>query len=233
MYTWDSEGRIVISKVPVGHPALKTVREQRGHLDGAIEDTPGIRRWVQECARFGADETHRTPLAVYGAASAHSVYSCMGGLAQLVELQARYWWTDDGVACAASTAIVSAHRGDAAPRPLAVCPSIGYRPADARPPGWLAERCAAIVAAHPNPRYPTDPTRTYRSGGPLPSCWPPLIDIIEAHAREGAEMGLPDSPHDCYHAYLGYVWARQTGRETRPPSDLSIGCRYRAFEATP
>lgn len=188
---------------------------------------------MQECAWFGAEAARRAPLAVYAAATAHSVYSCLGGLAHLVELLARYWWTDDGVACVASTVIVSAHRGDAASRPLAVCPSIGYSPTDARPPGWLAKQCAAIVVAHPNPKYPTDPAGTYRSGDPLPSCWPPVISIIEAHAVESAEMGLPDSPHDCYHAFLGYVWARQTERESRPPSDLAIGCRYRAFEAIP
>ena len=233
VYTWDGNGQIVVDQVPVDHPALEQIRQARGHTDGAIEDTPTSRRWVQECARHNAEEARRAPSAVYGAVTAQSVYSCLGGLAHLVELLARYWWTNDGVACVSNAVILVAHRGDAMPRPLAVCPSVGYHPADRHPSGWLARRCEEIVAAHPNPRYPTGPDGTYRSGAPLPSCWAPLIDIIEAHAAEGAEIGLADSPHDCYHAFLGYVWARQTGRESRPPSDLAVGCRYRAFEATP
>lgn len=44
MYIWDDDRRIVVSKVPAGHQALQAVREQRGHLDGAIVDTPGTRR---------------------------------------------------------------------------------------------------------------------------------------------------------------------------------------------
>lgn len=233
VYTWDGDGRIVVNQVPVGDPALEQIRQAQGHTDGAIEDTPTSRRWVEECARHNAEEARRAPNAVYGAVAAQSVYSCLGGLAHLVELLARYWWTDDGVACVSNTVILVAHRGDAMPRPLAVCPSVGYHPAEARPSGWLAQRCAEIVAAHPNPRYPTDPDGAYQSGEPLPSCWTPMIGIIEAHAAESAEIGLADSPHDCFHAFLGYVWARQTGRESRPPSDLAVGCHYRAFEATP
>ena len=233
VYTWNGNGQIVVGQVPVGHPALEQIRQVRGHTDGAIEDTPTSRRWVEECARHNAEEARHAPSAVYGAVTAQSVYSCLGGLAHLVELLARYWWTDDGVACVSNAVILVAHRGDDTPRPLAVCPSVGYHPADRRPSGWLDQRCQEIVAAHPNPRYPTDPDGAYRSGEPLPSCWTPMIGIIEAHAAESAEIGLADSPHDCFHAFLGYVWARQTGRESRPPSDLAVGCHYRAFEATP
>ena len=233
VYTWDGDGQIVVDQVPVGHPALEQIRQARGHTDGAIEDTATSRRWVEECTRHNAEEARSAPSAVYGAVAAQSVYSCLGGLTHLVELLARYWWTDEGVACVSNAVILVAHQGDAIPRPLAVCPSVGFHPADRRPPGWLAQRCAEIVVAHPNPRYPTDPDGAYQSGAPLPSCWTPMIGVIEAHAAESAEIGLADSPHDCFHAFLGYVWARQTGRESRSPSDLAVGCHYRAFEAIP
>ena len=232
-YTWDDRSQVVIHKVPVGHRGLQTLREHLGLLDGAIEDTEGTRLWLQECARRQAGEAIGAPEAVYGAVTAQGVYACMGGLARIAQLLARYWWTDAGVECVASAAIGYAHRGDPRPRPLAVCPSIGYDPAGTRPGGWLASRCAQIVAANPNPGYPTDPTALYEYGNPLPSCWAPLVESIEIHAAEGVEIGRPDSPHDCFHAFLGYVWARQTGRESRSPDDLAIGCSYRAFEAAP
>ena len=230
VYTWDDDRGVVILKVPVGHPALDEVRNALWLRDGNIEDTPETRLWVQQCARRHSDQALSAPDAVYGAVSAQSVYSCLGGLARLVELFARYWWAEAGVACLADAVAAYSLEGDAQPHPLAVCPSVGYNPIAPRPSGWLAQRCAEIVAASPNPEYPTDPAQ---SGDPLPSCWAPIIEGIEAHAVESAEIGLPDSPHDCYHAFLGYVWARQTGRESRPPSDLAIDCRYRAFEAIP
>ena len=230
VYTWDGDRRIVVLKVPVAHPALAEVRDLRGHWDGTIEDTPGTRLWVQQCARRHSDEALGAPDEVYGAVAAQSIYSCLGGLAHLAELFARYWWTEAGVACAADSVTAHSLQGDAQPRPLAVCPSVGYNPTVPRTSGWLAQRCAEIVAVNPNPGYPTDPAQ---SGDPLPSCWAPIIEVIEAHAAENSEIGLPDSPHDCYHAFLGYVWARQTGRESRPPSDLAVGCHYRAFEAIP
>ena len=233
VYTWDDQRRIVILKVPVAHPAIQEIRDLRGHWDGTIEDTPGTRAWVQQCARSHSEEARSGPHEVYGAAAAVSVYSCLGGLAHLAELYSRYWWTQEGVACAANAVMAHSHQGDAISRPLAVCPSIGYDPTVPRPPGWLAEQCEAVVAANPNPKYPADAEGAHLSGDPLPSCWAPVIGVIEAHASEGSQIGLPDSPHDCYHAFLGYVWARQTGRETRPPSDLAIGCHYRAFEAMP
>ena len=230
VYTWDGDRRIVVLKVPVAHPALAEVRDLRGHWDGTIEDTPGTRLWVQQCARRHSDEALGAPDEVYWAVAAQSIYSCLGGLAHLAELFARYWWTEAGVACAADSVMAHSLQGDAQPRPLAVCPSVGYNPTVPRTSGWLAQRCAEIVAVNPNPGYPTDPAQ---SGDPLPSCWAPIIEVIEAHAAENSEIGLPDSPHDCYHAFLGYVWARQTGRESRPPSDLAVGCHYRAFEAIP
>ena len=228
VYTWDGNRKVVILKVPVDHPALDEVRDLQGHWDGNIENTPESRSWVQRCARRHVEPALSTSDAVYGAVSAQSVYSCLGGLAHLFEIFARYWWTDDGVACVADAVTAHSLQGDARARPLPVCPSVGYDPAAPRPPGWLAHRCAEVVAANPNPRYPTD---SVESANPLPSCWEPLIGIVEAHAAESAGIGLPDSPHDCYHAFLGYVWARQTGRESRPPSDSATGCGYRAFEA--
>ncbi len=230
VYSWDDHGRIVVLAVPVNHPSLGEIRDALGYWDGTIEDTAGTRAWIQQCARRQADDALNTPDAVYGAVSAQAVHTCLGGLAHLAELFARYWWTEAGVTCLSDAATDHSLYGDDRPRPLAVCPSMGYDPAAPRPSGWLAQRCAEIVAANPNQRYPA---KTAQPGQPLPSCWEPLLSIIEAHADEGAEIGLPDSPHDCYHAFLGYVWARQTDRESRPPSDLAIGCHYRAFEAIP
>ena len=232
VYTWDSERRIVVLEVPVAHPALAEIRAFRGHWDGIVEDTPDTRSWVQKCARRHAQQAIGASDAVYGSVTAQSVYSCLGGLAHLAELFSRYWWTEAGVACVADAVAEHSLYGDAHPRPLGLCPSIGYDPSVARQPGWLARRCAAIVTAHPNPRYPVDPDGVFESGSPLPSCWQPLIEVIQAHAADSADIGLPDSPHHCYHAFLGYVWARQTGRESRPPSDLAVGCHYRAFEAS-
>ena len=228
VYTWSSDRRVVILKMPVGHPALDEVRDLRGHRDGIIEDTPESRSWVQRCARRQAEPALSTYDAVYGAVSAQSVYSCLGGFAHLVELFARYWWTDSGVACVADAVTAHSFRGDAHPRPLSICPSAGYDPAAPQQPGWLGKRCADIVAANPNSKFPTDPAV---SREPLPSCWAPIVEIVEDQASENVEFGLTDSPHDCYHAFLGYVWARQTGRDNRPPNDLAIGCHYRAFEA--
>ena len=214
-------------------PAIRSwreIREIRGYRNRAIEDTSGTRAWVQQCARRLADDALGAPDAVYGAVSAQAVHACLGGLTHLAELFARYWWTEAGVSCLSDAVTAHSLHGDNRPRPLGVCPSIGYDPASPRPPGWLEQRCDEIVAAHPNPRLPSIAALP---GEPLPSCWEPLLEIIEAHAGESAEIGLPDSPHDCYHAFLGYVWARQTGRESRPPSDLAIGCHYQAFEALP
>ena len=230
VFTWDDRGRIVVLEVPVDHPSLAQIKEIGGHTGGTIADTPGTRAWVQQCARQTADEAIGSPGAVYGAVSAQAVYDCLGGLVHLADLFARYWWTEEGVGCLSDAVTAHSLHGDNRSRPLAVCPSIGYDPASPRAPGWLAKRCAKIAAAHPNPRYPSIAAQPVE---PLPSCWAPLLRIIEAHAAESAEIGLPDSPHDCYHAFLGYVWARQTGRESRPPNDLAIGCHYRAFEATP
>ena len=230
VYTWDDRGRIVVLAVPVDHPSLDQIREIGGHKDGAIEDTAGTRAWVQQCARQQADDALDSPDAVYGAVTAQAVYDCLGGLVHLADLFARYWWTEAGVSCLAQAVTAYSLHGDNRPRPLAVCPSIGYDPAAPRPPGWMAQRCAEIAAVNPNPAYPTGPVQP---GEPLPSCWAPLLATIESHAAESVESGFPDSPHDCYHALLGFVWARQTGRESRPPSDLAIGCHYRAFEAKP
>ena len=230
VFAWDDHRRIVVLAVPVGHQSLEEIGEIGGHWDGSIEDTAGTRAWVQQCARRHADDALSAPDAVYGAVSAQAVHACLGGLTHLAELFARYWWTEAGVSCLSEAVTAHSLHGDNRPRPLAVCPSIGYDPASPRPPGWLGQRCAEIAAAHPNPRYPSIAAQP---GDPLPSCWAPLLAIVEAHAVESAGIGLPDSPHDCYHAFLGYVWARQTGRESRPPSDLAIGCHYRSFEAIP
>ena len=230
VFTWDDRNRIVVMEVPVEHPSLEDIRETLGHWDGTIEDTSGTRAWVQQCARQLADDAIGRPDAVYGAVSAQAFHACLGGLAHLAELFARYWWTEAGVTCLSDAVMVHSLYGEDRPRPLAICPSIGYDPAAPRPSGWLAQRCEEIVAANPHPRYSTGPAQPNE---PLPSCWEPLLSIIETHAGEGADIGLADSPHDCYHAFLGYVWARQTDRESRPPSDLAIGCHYRAFEAIP
>ena len=230
VHTWDEHRRIVVLEIPVDHPSLEEIRDGAGHWNGTLEDTVGTREWVQQCARRYADDALGAPDAVYGAVSAQAVHACLGGLTHLAELFARYWWTEAGVGCLADAVTAHSLHGDDRSRPLAVCPSIGYDPVAPRPPGWLAQRCGEIAAAHPNPRHPSSAASPEES---LPSCWEPLLVIIEAHAEENAEIGLPDSPHDCYHAFLGYVWARQTGRESRPPSDLAIGCHYQAFEAIP
>lgn len=227
VYTWDRQRRVVVLAVPASHPSLRELPE---HRDGAIVDTPGTRSWVQQCARRHADQALEAPAAVYGAITAWGVYSCLGGLVRLSDLFASYWWTKAGMNCVADAVTAHSLHGDARPRPLSVCPSVGYDPTAPRPPGWLDQRCAEIVADNPAPQYPATPTQ---SGHPLPSCWGPAIDVVQAHAAERVEIGLPDSPHNCYHAFLGYVWARQTGRESRPPDDLAIGCQYRAFEAIP
>lgn len=233
VFTWDGNRQIVILSVPADHQALHRMREQLGTRQGTIEDTPGTRSWVQECARRLSAEALGATDVVFGRVSAQSVYSCLGGLTQIAELLTRYWWTKEGVKCLAAAAIEHVRLGDSGVRPLTVCPSIGYSPTAPRPPGWLAERCAEIAASHPNPRHPTDPEGIYPAGAPLPSCWAPMVGIIEAHAAENTDRGLPDSPHTCYHAFLGYVWARQTGRESRSPSDQAIGCHYLAVEAQP
>lgn len=230
VYAWDDHRRIVLLEIPVERPSLEEMRDVVGHRDGTIEDTAGTRAWVQQCARRYADDALDASDAVYGAVSAQAVHACLGGLTHLAELFARYWWTEAGVDCLSDAVTAHSLHGDTRPRPLAMCPSMGYDPTAPRPPGWLAQRCAEIAAVHPNARYPSGPAQP---GEPLPSCWAPLLAIIESHAAESANMGLPDSPHDCYHAFLGYVWARQTDRESRPPSDLTIGCQYRAFEAIP
>lgn len=233
VFTWNGNRQIVILSVPADHQALHRMSERLGSGQGTVEDTPGTRSWVQECARRLSAEALGATDAVFGRVSAQSVYSCLGGLTQLAELLTQYWWTEEGVSCLAAAAIEHARLGDAGVRPLAVCPSIGYSPAEPRFPGWLAERCAEIAASHPNPKFPIDPEGIYPAGVPLPSCWAPMVDIIETHAAENTDRGLPDSPHACYHAFLGYVWARQTGRESRSPSDQAIGCHYLAFEAQP
>ncbi|MCY3910912.1 MAG: hypothetical protein OXF99_05315 [bacterium] len=233
VFAWGDDRQVVVLAIPADHPALHRMREQLGNRHGTIDDTRGTRTWVQECARRHSAAALDAPDAVFGQVSAQSVYSCLGGLTHLSELFAQYWWTKEGVACVADLVMEHARLGDAGSRPLTVCPSIGYHPTSPRPPGWLAERCAEIVAASPNPRYPTDPEGIYPAGDPLPSCWAPIIDIVGAHAAGNVERGLPDSPHACYHAILGYVWARQTGRESRSPSDEAVGCHYRAFEAQP
>ncbi len=230
VYSWDEHRRIVVLSIPSDHPSLEELKEIGGHRNGTIEDTAGTRDWVQQCARRHADAALSAPDAVYGAVSAQAVHACLGGLTHLADLFARFWWTEAGVGCLSDAVTAHSFHGDNRPRPLAVCQSIGYDPVSPRAPGWLAKRCAEIAAAHPNTRHPSI---AGQPGEPLPSCWAPLLAIIEAHAAESAEIGLPDSPHDCYHAFLGYVWARQTGRESRPPSDLAIGCHYRAFEAIP
>ncbi len=230
VYTWDDRRRLVVLAVPADHPSLDASRDARGHWDGTIEDTPGARAWVQQCARQQSDDAIDSPDTVFGAVSAQAIHACLGGLAHLSELFARYWWTEAGVTCLSDAVTAHSLHGDDRPRPLAVCPSIGYNPAAPRPPGWLAQRCAEIVAAHPSAEFSTDPAQPNEA---LPSCWPPLLSIIETHASENAGLGLPDGAHNCYHAFFGYVWARQTGRESRPPSDLAIGCHYRAFEASP
>ena len=230
VYTWDAKRQVVIQTVPVGHRSIDALRSQLGHQDGSIKDTPRTRSWVQECARHRADQAFDAPAAVYGAIVAQSVYSCLGGLSHLAELFSRYWWTSAGLACVADAVIEHSHLGDARPRPLAACPSIGYDPNAPRPDGWLIQRCWQIVAANPNPEYPSDPDHLLE---PLPSCWRPILEIVEAHAAERAEVGLPDGHHACFHSFLGYVWARQAGRESRPPSHLSVGCDYHAFEAIP
>lgn len=233
VYTWDADRQIVILEIPVGHESLTDIRVQQGYPYGTVEDTPGTRAWTEQCARRYTEDALAAPAAAFGAISAQGVYSCLGGLVHLGDLLARYWWAEEGLTCLANAVSDHSRHGDDRIRPLALCPSIGYRPAEPRPRGWLKQRCEEIVAANPNSGYPTDSSGIYRAADPLPTCWEPLLDVIEAHAAEGAEIGLPDSPHHCYHAFLGYAWARQTGREGRPPSDLAIGCHYRAFEAAP
>lgn len=228
VYSWDRDGRVIVLAVPVGQPVLEEIRGLWGHSDGTIEDTPGTRSWVQQCARRHADSGLGASNTVSRILAAQGVYACLGGLAHLTELFARYWWTEAGVACVAEAVTAHSLFGDSRPHPLAVCPSMGYDPNAPRPQGWLAWRCAEIVATHPNLKYPSDPSH---SGDPLPSCWKSAVEVVQIHAAENTESGNPGSPHDCFHAFLGYVWARQTERESRPPSDLAIGCHYRAFEA--
>lgn len=232
VFDWD-EGQLVVLKVPADHEEMRGLRYELGYEDGDVEDTEGTRLWVQECARHYVQDAASAPVAVSGAVTAEAVYSCLGGLAHMAQLLARYWWTEAGLSCVANAVASHSLYGDDGPAPLAVCPSIGYDPAAPRTSGWLARKCSEITADHPNPRYPDDPSGTYLAGEALPSCWPPIIEIVRAHAAEAVDFGHPDSPHHCFHAFLGYVWARQTGRESRPPDDLAVGCGYRAFEARP
>ncbi|WP_420638123.1 hypothetical protein [Candidatus Poriferisocius sp.] len=233
VYTWDDDRRPVILAVPADHPALAEIRWLRGIQHGTVEDSPESRSWVQECVRGYAQAAYDAPDVVLGTITAQGVHACMGALAYLAELRVGFWWGEGADACLTPAVRALAFRGDAVTRPLAACASIGYDPAAPRPSGWLAARCADIVAAHPNERYPTDPAGFFPTGEPLPSCWEPRVGIIEAHADERVSLGLPDSPHECYHAFLGYVWARQTDRDRRSPHGLVVGCDYRAFQALP
>ena len=180
--------------------------------------------------------------------------SCLGGLGGFEELRAHYWWTDAGLDCASRQSMAYAQEGDRVKPPLEVCPTISHNPATAPewpaldaqqrladPPEavrWLMARCQEIVAANPNPAYPTDPYGPYLTGDPLPTCWDDKVAVITGHAASAAVNTMAGASavshaHRCYHAFLGYAWARQTGRESRGPDNLEIGCYYYAHRAVP
>ncbi len=234
---WDNQALPVVRKVPASHRALETLRQQLGHQDGTIEDTASSRLWLQECIRYHLSVAVEPSDALKGFLAAQGLYSCLGGLAHLTELVARYWWSDAGLACIANSVMHHSLHADDAARPLAICASRGYDPARVHTSGWLKLQCLELVANNPNAAYPQAmadaSSNSVEVNASLPSCWEPLLEIIQAHAQENLELDLPDSPHACFHAFLGYVWARQVGLDTRPPDHLAVGCDYRAFEAQP
>ncbi len=241
VYSW-SGWEVVVHEVPVSGEAVEELRWLTGAFDAPIADNDESRRWLQECvdryleravahrASFGVEPYEPT---YHGEATAAAVQKCTGSLLRLGQLTARYVWDPPGRACVAELLTKWALEGDAAGLPLAECASVGYDPKLPRPEGWLAARCDAIVAAIPNPDYPTDPHASYLVGEPLPSCWDDLVGVIEAHAASGVARGNPFRPHDCFHAFLSFVVARQSGLESRSPFDLSIGCNYSVAEAIP
>ncbi len=225
VFTWDSDRQVVILKVPVSSPAVDDLRFVTGHYDGTLADTPQTRSWLQQCVRHYTSVSRHGSDEVHGYQTSTGFHRCLSELLHLIELRAHYWWSPEGEACISEAVKDDPFDSEPSPRPLSVCPSMGYDPSDSRP---LAELCASLVAAHPNLAVPTIDLRDTTK--PLPSCWDDAIAVIEAHSRD---TRLPDRPYDCYHAYLGYVWARQTGRESRPPNHPTVGCGYRANEATP
>ncbi|MYG94217.1 MAG: hypothetical protein F4138_04395 [Acidimicrobiia bacterium] len=227
---WDEQGWPLVRKIPVDHEGLEELRYRHGHQDGSIPDNVDTRLWLQECLSDRFSAVAGSSEAVQGTFAAQGLYLCLGALVHLEHLRARYWWSEAGLACVGSAAINYAFHGEDAPRPLAVCPSQGYNPTAPRPSGWLRQQCLRVVGDHLNPAYPSG-SADGALGQVLPSCWQPLLDTAEAHAKNNAELGLPDSPHDCFHAVLGYVWARQSGLDSRAPNDLYVGCGYSASEA--
>ena len=234
VYSW-SAWEIVVHRVPVSGVGVDYARRVTGAFDAPLADTEESRRWLAECANRKAERSfaHRASFGVapyepaaYGEATANAVESCVRSLLRMNQLTARYLWDAAGTACLSDLMTEWASVGDAAGLPLAVCASVGYDPTAPRPEGWLAARCAEIVAANPNPAYPTDPHASYLVGESLPSCWDDIVAIVEAHAAERVALGLPFGPHDCFHAYLTYVVARQTGLESRPPRGHVAGCNY-------
>ena len=281
-FTWDADDglRIVVLRIPVGDPGFRPLLDNAGvERDIEVADTAEARRWVQECMRSDTivESTRQQTVAILtGAPDALDVAperallgyarntlliarSCLRGLGRFEQLQARYWWTADGLTCASRQSMRTALEGDRVKRALEVCPTIAHDPAtvpawpafdpgwtslysDGPPAGmdWLMARCLEIVEAHANPGLPTDPAADYLSGETYPSCWDDKVAIVTNRAANRADeeasgawlLGYQQA-HACYHGFLGYVWARQTGRESRGPENLEIGCRYYAYRAVP
>ncbi|MCY4257466.1 MAG: hypothetical protein OXE04_04155 [bacterium] len=230
---WDDQGQPVVLKVPAQHKALTHLREQMGHQHGEIVDTANTRLWLQKCLDYHIKPAANSPDTVRGQVAAQGFHDCLGGLSHLADLLASYWWNEAGLACVSSTVMNNTMFYDDSFSPLATCASVGYDPTAPRPTGWLQAQCKKLVSNTPNVAYPANASESGTDSYPLPSCWKPILEIVQAHAHENTVLGLPDSPHACFHAFLSYVWARQSGLDNRSPDNPHIGCQYRAFEATP
>ena len=293
-FTWDADNglRVVVLRIPVDDPGFRPLLDNAGvERDISLEDTAENRRWVQECMR--ADATFESAreqtvailtgasdaptqgsadewLSYYASSTLGTARSCLSGIGRFEQLQARYWWTDDGLACASRQSMLTAQEGDRVKRAQEVCPTIAHDPssvpawpaldpdwgalyADGPPAGmdWVMARCQEIVAAYPHPdpavqaAYSADPAGSYdsRAGDVLPSCWDDDVAGVTISATRRADEGAGGGPfsglgyvaaHECYHGFFGYVWARQTERESRGPNELGFDtCVYYAYRAVP
>ena len=244
-YSWNPDDglRVVIHRIPVGNATFDGIMS--GILHSDVADAPENRQWVQDCARTRLEELRelvlqslaenpddRQPVAIYARITGQTAHQCLVALLYLAQLHHLYPWTAEGDACL-SDAVAQWHVAPAdGPEPLSVCPSAGYDPrtlpADWERSGWLADRCAEIVAAHPNPAYPDDPDIMYTpdtmSLEDLPTCQANTVKGMERSGASGVERGDPRSPHGCFHSFLGYALARQLSLDERSPFDLQGGC---------
>ncbi len=143
--------------------------------------------------------------------------------------------------------LIIASSDNGSPRPPSVCASLNYDPKTQghRP---IMELCYAVVDAYPNSDYPpyngsltsleSSCAKTVIGGRPTSSYKgePYSKYMNNKFVLEVAYQGNADTKRiearyiaqgdDTYHRLLGFAWARQTGRDNRPPGavlDLDAG----------